>query len=237
MTYPDIREWAKEQQIDLIDGNITPDVRKLYLDSMKPADSIEGNGKVEKPPVIPKPNPVTRIRDAVKKTDPPNAKRVVSTTRHARVKVDRLIGRAWDWLAHIAQPINLPVGRVLAMQAPVAGAILEDVVIGTPVDKILQPIARFEERGELAFALIGPPMIVAAITAKPNMAPILIPMLKDALRTWISVAGPKLKKIQEEDKKFVDEYGVDIDAMIEMLFSPPTPASPEQTNESGTYPG
>jgi hypothetical protein len=222
MTYPSITEWAKEQQIDLVDGQIPPEVRKLYLDSQKSID--------EKPPVIPKPNPVARIKEAVKRADPPSTKRAVSSTRHVRVSVDRLIGRAWGWLAQIAQPVNLPVGRILAMQSPVAGAIIEDVIVGTPVDKILQPIARFEEKGELAFALIGPPMIVAAITARPNMAPILIPMLKDALRTWITVAGPKLKKIEEQDKKFNEEYGVDIDAMIEMLFAPPTPPTPEPTN-------
>lgn len=211
-TEHDIRAWAEEYQVDLVDGQITPDIRRKFLESKE-------NGGSEKAPTIPKPSPVDRLKTAVKRADPPSAKR--ATTRHVRVSVDRIIGRAWGFLAKAAQPINLPVARVLTMQSPVAGAILEDVIAGTPVDKILQPIARFEEKGELAFALVGPPVLVAAITARPGLAPVLIPMLRDALRTWIVIAGPKLKKIQEQEQKFQEEYGIDIDAMIEMLFAPP----------------
>jgi len=86
---------------------------------------------------------------------------------------------------------------------------------------MLQPLARAEEKGEIAFALIGPPLLVGALTTKPEFSPILIPMLKESLRVWIDVAGPKLKLVEEREKAFAEKYGDRIDAMLEMFFAPP----------------
>jgi len=124
-------------------------------------------------------------------------------------------------LAQLAQPINLPVARVLDVQAPIAGLLLEDMVKNTIVDRFLQPLARIESGGEVAFALMGPPLLVAAIQAKPEMQMILVPLLKESLRTWIDVAGPKLEEVAKRDQAFQEKYGQRIDDMIAMFFAVP----------------
>jgi hypothetical protein len=121
----------------------------------------------------------------------------------------------------MAQPINVPVARTLALQAPVAGMVLEDTVKDTLIDRILQPVARAGQGGEAAFALLGPPLIVGLLTSPRGQAlqPVLVPALKQSLRSWIKIAGPKLEKLEEEEREFEEHYGQRIDAMIEFILT------------------
>jgi hypothetical protein len=137
------------------------------------------------------------------------------------MSVEKLIGYGWRFLAQAVQPINLPVARILDMQAPVAGMLIEDAVKGTVVDRLLQPLARVSKGGELAFALLGPPMLVAAITQRPQMYPVLRPVLRESMKTWIDVAGEKLEEEAKKEQEFKDTYGTRIDEMIDAIFSPP----------------
>lgn len=176
----------------------------------------------ETPPKILSPieRAVSRVRERVK-APPKKATPSRAKAPKPRKPVESLIATVWRMGAQISAsfgPSYLPVARTLDMQAPVAGMILEDVVKDTVVDRILQPLARIEGGGETAFALVGPPVIVAAITARPNTAPMLIPVLRQALYTWMELAGPHIKKVQERERKFKEEYGADIDNMIAYLL-------------------
>lgn len=174
----------------------------------------------ERAPQLPKGTPVRSFLDKVKKASPSKPATRARKPVKPRVSVERVVSGGWRLLAQIARPINLPVARVLDVQAPVAGLLLEDVVRNTLVDRVLQPIARAAQGGEIAFALMGPPLLVAAIQGKPEMAPVLVPMLKESLRTWIDVAGPKLEELAAKDQKFQEQYGARIDEMIELFFAP-----------------
>lgn len=136
-----------------------------------------------------------------------------------RVPVDKIISGAWGLLATLARPLP-PTSRLLRLEAPVAGLILEDVIRGTVVDKMLQPLARAEEGGKALFALLGPPALVTAIALQPDYQVMLLPALRESLRTWIEVAGPKFTEAAARDAAFEEEYGQDIDAFIQMLFAP-----------------
>lgn len=247
----DIREWGRENGWD-VEGDRLPrglraayDARNddestpIYDDTIlypsngyhepvlpEPAEPTE-----ELPPVIRKEPVAERARsfvDRVKRAAPAKTKAPRGRKPlKARVGVDKLIALAWRGLAQAAAPINLPVARVLDMQAPVAGLILEDTIKGTIVDRILQPLARAEQGGEAAFALIGPPLLVGVMTSKPEMAPMLVPMLKESLRRWIDIAGPKLEEIEKKDEEFAAKYGTRIDAMIEMFLAPPPGQDPQ----------
>jgi hypothetical protein len=140
-----------------------------------------------------------------------------------------LIGAVWGFAAQVLQPINMPVAKVLAVQAPVAGMVLEDALKNTVVDRLLQPLAGVQIGGEIALALIGPPLLVGALTAKPEMAPVLVPLLRRALRSWIDVAGPKLEEVAKTEQKFEEQYGSRIDDMIEFFLTPP----PDRETETG----
>jgi hypothetical protein len=92
-------------------------------------------------------------------------------TRHARVSTEKLIQRGWETAARILQPVNLPVARCLDWQAPTAGALLEEAVRETIADRVLQPIARIEDKLEIAGAVIGPPVLIMALQL-PNNQPV-----------------------------------------------------------------
>jgi len=181
----------------------------------------------ETPPKTHRPSLRERATDVVAKarTAP---KKAASKPRGPRKTLDGLIGGAWSFVAQIMQPINLPVARVLAVQAPVAGMVLEDALKNTAVDRLLQPLAGVQIGGEIALALIGPPLLVGALSVRPEMAPMLVPLLRRALRSWIDVAGPKLEEVAKTEKKFEEQYGTQIDDMIEFFLE--TVKEPDDTS-------
>lgn len=243
----DIREWGKNNGFDVEDGKPLPKgLRSAFMarddkeivtaislkdkpETVDPDDDEPGHPTPEKlaerAPKPYKPTVVERARklaDRARQSAPKKATAAATRIR-SRVSVDRIIERAWDMLGRVIQPVNLPVARVMAIQAPVAGMLLEDVIKNTIVDRALQPIARAEERGELAFALIGPPLLVGALTTEKGQAaaPILVPMLKESLRVWLTVAGPKIEIAQKREAEFAEKYGAQIDDLIATFFAPP----------------
>jgi hypothetical protein len=85
-----------------------------------------------------------------------------------RVSTEKFIERTWETAARILQPVNLPVARCLDWQAPTAGALLEEAVRDTIADRFLQPVARVEDKLEIAGALIGPPVLIFALQLPGN---------------------------------------------------------------------
>ena len=152
--------------------------------------------------------------------------------KHPRIPVDDLICSAWRIMARVARPVP-PVQRVLKIQAPVAGALLEDVVRDTLVDRFMQPLARLQTGGKTAVALAGPPMIVLAITvhcaaaAENGRPPSRLfmetaqEMLRESLLIWMDVAGPKFEAAMAREKEFEEKYGKTVDETIAWLFSAP----------------
>lgn len=196
-------------------------------------DEVEGSRVEEVAPKIPEPTISERVKDVSDRVRglPDSIRGRAGLGKRAprskaprgpRQSVDRLIGTLWGVAARVMQPVSWPVANVLHAQAPVAGMVLEDVVRGTVVDTVLQPFAKIGKGGEVVMALIGPPLLVGLISAKPETAPVAIPLLKESLRMWLDVAGPKLIEHAEREKKFQEEYGSTIDEMISMFFTPPT---------------
>ena len=140
-----------------------------------------------------------------------------------RVPVDDLIAGVWRGLAGVARPLPA-TSRLLKIQAPVAGVILEDTVKGTVVDKWLQPLARTTKGAEAVFALAGPPVLVAAIEMNPAAAPLILPLLRESLLTWCKIAGPKMADALKRETEFEAEFGQDVDTMMAFLFTDILPA-------------
>ena len=145
------------------------------------------------------------------------------------MSIENIVSGGWGLaaLALMRSPDSVPVGRVLQMQAPVAGILVEDVAKGTIVDKILQPFARTGEDGERALALAGPPLLVAIMTRQPELYPVLRPVLKVAMMSWLEVAEPAMKKAQKRAEKLTEQYGdIDLDAMLDAIWEPVPAAGP-----------
>jgi hypothetical protein len=207
-------------------GRLPKGLRDAYVvreDAEAPTGGLDEAGPqegIERVPETP-PNldpPITSKARRLFQTG--TVKRTGNKKKAPRVAIDRLIERSWEMMARIVQPVNLPVARVLAMQAPVAGLILEDEIKGTVVDRILQPIARTEKKGEAAFALVGPPLLVGVLTSKPELAPVVVPILRESLAVWITVAGPKLEIQAKRNEEFEQKFGVQIDALLQQFLGP-----------------
>lgn len=107
--------------------------------------------------------------------------------RGPRVSTEKLIQRMWEAGSRILTPVNLPVARCLDWQAPTAGALLEEAVRDTVVDKLIQPIARIEDKLEIAGALIGPPLLIFALQLPGNQPVHDVEVQTDA--------GPKVQRV------------------------------------------
>jgi|SRR6267378_3194732 len=238
----DIRRWGKDNGWDVEDGGRLPSGLRAAYDNRDAVDTfvtesspeydatqwgmpaVDDSDIEEIAPVIREAKKSDRARsflDRVKQAAPATAKPRGRKPAKARVSVEKVISMGWRFLAQAAQPINLPVARVLDMQAPVAGMVLEESIRNTLVDRLLQPLARAESGGEKAFAMIGPPLLTAVITTRPELYPVLRPALRESLRLWIDVAGDKLDEIAKRDAKFQEEYGTRVDDMIDLIFAPP----------------
>lgn len=207
------------------------------------ADEEEGSRIVETPPKIPTPSVSDQVKataerlralpDRIRKTASPKKVGV----KRPRTSVEGFISAAWNIGARMLQPVAWPVSNVLALQSPIAGKILEDVVKDTVADTVLQPFARVFKGGDTAFALLGPPILVGVACARPDSQKIIEPLLREALKSWLTVAGPKMIEKAKEEKAFQEEYGETIDGMIEAIFTPPpgmmveTPDEPNHREE------
>lgn len=200
-------------------------------------DEEEGSRVTEQPPRIPTPTvseqveglreSVNRARERVQERAGRFTGRTAArkpANRRPRSSVEGLISSVWGIAARVVTgvaPSLYPVANVLALQSPVAGKILEDTVKNTAVDGLLQPFARLANGSQVGLALLGPPILVGIASARPDSQPFVEPLLREALKAWLVVAGPKMIEKAKEEEKFQKEYGETIDGMIRFIFTPP----------------
>lgn len=191
-------------------------------------DENEGSVVEERPPAIPTPTIAERARSASDRMRELRSvggrlsrKNKATGPKRPRTSVAGFISTVWQIGARTVQPWAWPVANVLKIQSTVAGEILEDTVKGTAADAILQPLARIGQGSQVAFALLGPPILVGIATVRPETQSVIEPMLREALRSWLVVAGPKMLEHAEKEREFQEKYGADIETMIKLIFTPP----------------
>jgi hypothetical protein len=127
-----------------------------------------------------------------------------------------------------------PMEKILYLEAPLAGQVVEDTCKGTVADTILQPVARIDRQFKALEALTAPAWVAAIMVkgekeASGDYTPatkLMFGGLRHALLSLSRVADvdfEQLKAKSEELKGKSDE----IDGMIAWLFEMPAP-SPEQ---------
>lgn len=246
MSDMDIRTWAKENGHKVPARGPVPESTRTAYEQRPDAADAGGGGDVGAPdggtpladPGVP---PSTRERQPI----PPSGgagwlnrgeKRAAKMATggkpvHRRVSIESVVSSAWGALGGILAKNSrvLPVARMLQIQAPVAGMVVEQMARDTVVDRILQPLARLNARGESIGALIGPPILVGIITAQPALYDTLAPVLKQSLIAWMEIAGPQMEKAKKKAEKLESEFGADVDSLVAMLFAPP----PEYADADG----
>lgn len=224
----DIRAWLNANRPELVaapKGKLKSEAIAAYREAHSDAEEPEP-GELDEPILLPAEIEPERLGEAKRswlsrkvapKTQPKRPAR--------RTPIDGVLALAYTGFAHIFSynPATIPVSRCMAIQAPAAGMVLEEALKGSIVDKMLQPIARTGKRGEAIWGVIGPPILVGAISARPELYPVLRPVLRESFSSWIVLAGPKIRKAQEREAKLMAELDGDlttIDAMIDAIFAP-----------------
>jgi hypothetical protein len=136
--------------------------------------------------------------------------------KHARAPLDGLIETVWRGLAGMVSPLPA-TSRLLKIQAPVAGAVLEPVVKGTIVDTWLQPLARTTEGAEALIVLAGPPILVAAMELDPSKVPFLLPVARELMLRWCRIGGPKMAEALKRDSEFEAQFVATVDSILSVL--------------------
>lgn len=253
----EIRAWARDAGHDVPQRGKVPDALRDQYDA---AHAEPGNPRLptaetppdggydaaETPPTAPvgpysDPGPVT---DEVRPTPPPSrfgwkprAQRAAPAEKpkHRRVSLEDLASGVWAALGQGAKAYGLvPTGRMLQLQAPVAGMVLEDVLRGTVVDRLAQPLARGGEGAKELAALFGMPMLTTMVTVRPELLPVLAPVMKRLMRDWAILAGPRIKAREKRERKALEALGVDeegldemVDGWLSVIFAEPGAESPD----------
>lgn len=229
MTAADVRAWLRESGEDVpARGPLAQaDIDRYEAAHAPGPDYPEGMTDAdfdltepEPPPVEPetRPRTVATVKPAARFGNWRKAQGKKKGKPKPRVPVDDLIAAVWRGLAGVARPLPA-TSRLLKIQAPVAGVILEDTVKGTVVDHWLQPLARTSKNAEAVFALAGPPILVAACEMNPQAAPLILPVLRESLLSWCKIAGPKMADALKRETEFEEEFGQDVDQMMAFLFA------------------
>jgi hypothetical protein len=243
----DIRAWARANGYDVADkGRLAGDIRQAWQDRDDDSgDEEEGEGEPmlivaaplpgpEPIPVKPEPGSETERPPAPPPVAPGRRKglfaRQPTVTRRPgakpkarpRVSIENILSSGWALgaMALARKPEAVPVARIMDMQAPVAGIIGDELLRGTVVDRILQPLARGGAKAEMAVALACPPLLVGVMTARPETFPVLRPLLKMSMMTWLEIAEPAMAKVQKRQATWTEKFGdIDLDAMIDALWA------------------
>lgn len=142
-----------------------------------------------------------------------------------RVSLEKFVARSWTMLGRMSSSVSKPLGNCLQAQAPMAGVLLEDIARGTVADRLLQPVARAEDKLDKVFALAAPPVLVLAIDMSSGLPPeeaaarqaILVPMLREALRVSLEVTEAYAEAITERLAANA-RYDEQVDKLIAAIF-------------------
>jgi hypothetical protein len=192
------------------------------------------------PPPLPAERPPRKVRAPRKGpslADRMRGKNASGKTRakkkYPRVPISDFVSMFWGGMGALVVRVDAPVGRTVIMQADAAGDVLEDAVRDTAIDRGLQPIVRNYARGRKVAALVGPPVIVAAIEVAQRLPEeqmrirmaILEPMLLSSLMLWDDVAAEKaLERLERQESQ---RPKVEQAQRIAALIFADVPAAPE----------
>lgn len=193
-----------------------------------PGGKPESPAGTERKPRVVKGQPArARFTERIFKRQPGARRR----SRQPRVDLSDFAEETWLDLAWLAQPIP-PLAKIFTIQAPYAGAVLDEQVKGTIVDAALQPLARYAGVYRALNGLIGPPVCVLAICAQGRRDPktgeydmatqMMLGMLKYSLLQMARVSDLKADQIAERTEDMAARMAV-VDKIVEDLFTMPGP--------------
>lgn len=226
----DIRSWARDRGINIADrGRVPAEVRQQWeqehpnTNGSAPSVGPEPPGGHEAEPEVTV--PVTPVTAGETRPKQPKRGRLFARNpnrkRKSRVSLEQLGAAAYGIAGRALAKTRLyPVGRVLSMQAPVAGLVLEEELAGTMADRVAQPVARLMAKGGTLGALAVLPAAVAAyqLTGSPE----LLPVIEWAFVQQVILAKSYEAELKERRDKMLADAGLteqEIREGIQALFA------------------
>lgn len=216
-----IREWAREQGLTVSDaGPISTEIRRAYREAHEDVPVPTVSLTDDAPPFVEEIAPkltddepvIARVVNRAKKTA-----RAPRGRKMARNSVAHILGFVYSGLAAPVAVVSPPVAYMMSIQSEVAGAVLDPVVAGTVIDRILQPFARVNEKMAPLNALLTPLVCVALMERFPEQIPRIEGQLRKSLASWARISKPHYDAIKVAEEKFTEEFGKDIDDVIEAV--------------------
>lgn len=166
----------------------------------------------------------------------------------ARESAANLITLAWGGAgALLAQTgIDVPVGRTLQFQAPMAGNKIDSLLAGTFIDHWLQPIIKQTDKVEGVGSLVMMPVLVGLFErSSPEVGALIEPILREVISQNLVQMAPVIRKRKTQEraaakamKEVIDAFGDEIpkgadpiQMILQSIFAPPpgyTPPPPEE---------
>ena len=183
-------------------------------------DALEADRQQPKAEVAPKPKPQAPKRVSAK---PP-------TRARARLPLTTGLSQAVG-LAGLGLQLtgrDIPVGRALTFEAPVAGEKLDQLIAGTFLDRLLQPIARAGGAAKDFGGLLALPLLVGLIERRPQLYPIMEPFLKSLVADMVvqvaqsaEIAQARVEEAIKRNPKLQAEVDQTFESFFAGMFGPP----------------
>lgn len=98
---------------------------------------------------------------------------------------------------------DIPTCRALLFSAPAVGEAADDVLAGTVVDRYMQPFVKSADKWERVGGTIGFPIMVAIVSAKPDLYQVFEGQLRSAALDVLIGSVPSLKKQAQKERDAV----------------------------------
>lgn len=152
-----------------------------------------------------------------------------------RTPLADLLQFGWGGLgtALIQTGADVPVGRVLQFQAPLAAKKLDEFLAGTWIDSLLQPLAKRADAVEGIGVLFAFPIAIAIYERNTELAPVMEPILRQVITATLIDMAPVLKKNAADTRKAaaaiadvteafeIPKGGDPIAYVLQSIFAPP----------------
>lgn len=141
---------------------------------------------------------VTPAKAAPAKAAPAKAKAAPAK----RISAGEIITSAYDhtgnWLYQ--SRVDVPVGRLMQLEAPLAGKVLDDLLAHTFIDRaVLQPLVRQWDRIEAGLTVIVPPLLLAMMERNPAIAVAASAPFEMLIAQLLSTIVPALEEQKEKE--------------------------------------
>jgi len=159
-----------------------------------------------------------------------------------RLPVGKLAERGWSRMARAAEMVNVPVGRCMQWETALVGIEFEAAVKGTVVDRVLQPLARAEEKITGVGSLVAMPLIVGALQSPGNQpdTPVgamrhhtLMTMLEECVEAQLELLGDPgvAEKVAAAQAERASRRA-EVEKIISMIFAPPAETADEAAEDA-----